>query len=50
MSPSHRDAGHREAKAASIGGLFHCPSRFQMTASAEIRIMHMMMRPIALIR
>jgi hypothetical protein len=28
-------------KGASVGGLFHCPSKFQITASAAISSMHM---------
>jgi hypothetical protein len=31
-------------EAASVGGLFHCPSRFQITARAAISSMHKMTR------
>jgi hypothetical protein len=34
-----------------LAALFHCPSKFQITASAAISNMHMMMRrPIRFIR
>jgi hypothetical protein len=49
MKPRTKRAGSKAnqagaSKAASVGGLFHGPSKFQITASAAINSMHMMTR------